>query len=313
MNIKTSLFFLLITAPLFGQQKEYTTEQKRITHLIDGTLLVPETQEAVPLAIIIQGSGPTDRNGNQPMMNNNSLKFLAEELSSQGIAVFRFDKRILKLMHDPGFLEQNISFDDLVTDVTAVINYFKNDERFSKTVLIGHSKGSLIGILAAQNNRADALISIAGAGQAIDRVIVDQIGRQAPQLKENAKNAFDEMRVNGFTDNYDVNLTAIFRHSVQPFMLSWMKYNPKEEIGKLDIPVLIINGSADLQVDENEAGILKEGSEKAQLLIIENMNHVLKEVDKNDYLDNGKSYNDPNRPVMPQLIDVITGFINSID
>jgi len=119
--------------------------------------------------------------------------------------------------------------------------------------------------------------------------------------------------VNGFTDDYDQNLASIFRPGIQPFMRSWMEYNPQKEIKKLDIPVLILNGDEDLQVDENEAKLLKDSSETASLVIIEGMNHVLKKVDNSDPLDNGKSYNESKRPVMPELVDVISEFVESLE
>lgn len=304
---------LLMTLVAFGQKKDFTSEEIKVSNWIDGTLLVPKTDAPTPLVIIIQGSGPTDRNGNQPMMTNNSLKLLAEALSENDIATFRFDKRTIKLIQMQNFNEEDISFEDFIDDVSAIIQYFKDDARFSKTIIAGHSKGSLIGMIAAQRNSVDGFVSIAGAGQEIDDVIVDQLERQAPFLKESARKAFDDIRVNGFTDDYDQNLASIFRPGIQPFMRSWMEYNPQTELQKLNIPVLIINGDEDLQVDENEAKLLKDSSETASLVIIEGMNHVLKKVDNSDPLDNGKSYNDPKRPVMPELVNVISEFVESLE
>ncbi|HZH70814.1 MAG TPA: alpha/beta fold hydrolase [Flavobacteriaceae bacterium] len=304
---------LLMTFVAIGQKKNFTSEEIKVSNWIDGTLLVPKTDAPTPLVIIIQGSGPTDRNGNQPMMTNNSLKLLAEALSQNDLATFRFDKRTIKLIQMQNFNEENISFEDFIDDVSAIVQFFKDDTRFSKKIIVGHSKGSLIGMIAAQRNSVDGFVSIAGAGQEIDDVIVDQLERQAPFLKESARKAFDDIRVNGFTDDYDQNLASIFRPGIQPFMRSWMEYNPQKEIKKLDIPVLILNGDEDLQVDENEAKLLKDSSETASLVIIEGMNHVLKKVDNSDPLDNGKSYNESKRPVMPELVDVISEFVESLE
>src|ERR1043165_3945869 len=65
------------------------------TGALHGTLLVPASTRPVPLAVIIAGSGPTDRDGNSPMLQgkNNSLKMLAEGLAARGIASVRYDKR----------------------------------------------------------------------------------------------------------------------------------------------------------------------------------------------------------------------------
>ncbi len=299
-------------ATTFAQTK-YVTEEVKISNLINGALLVPESEEVTTLAIIIQGSGPTDRNGNQPMMNNNSLKYLAEILSAENIATFRYDKRLVALARQGKLVEERIVFEDFINDAMDVIAHFKKDPRFSKIVIIGHSEGSLVGMLAAQDNRADAFISIAGAGQEIDDVIVDQLERQAPLLKDDARSSFDDLRVNGIATNYGEGLSSIFRPSVQPFMRTWMSYNPQVEIAKLDIPVLIINGDQDIQVDENEAALLKNAKPEAELLIIKGMNHVFKKITRGDTMENAKSYNEPNRKVMPELTKAIEKFIKALD
>lgn len=290
----------------FAQKESIISEEITVTNLIEGTLLIPEVENP-PLVILIAGSGPTDRDGNQPMQKNNSLRFLAEGLHQKNIASFRYDKRILKIMKMGQIDESKIDFDHFIEDADAVITFFKNDERFSKVVILGHSQGSLVGMIAAQNS-ADAYISVAGAGQAIDDVIVDQLEKQAPGLKDNARQSFDDLRVNGVAQNYSPGLSSIFRPAIQPFIFSWMKYDPKEELSKLDVPVLIVNGDKDLQVQVSEAELLQNAKPEAKLMIIENMNHIFKEIEGND-LENQKSYNEYDRPVIPELIDQISAFV----
>ena len=90
------IIFLLLFGIASAQNKKYNSEELNITPLIEGTLIVPQTDEKPALAIIVGDSGPTDRNGNQQMMVNNSLKFLAEGLYENNIASFRYDKRLVK-------------------------------------------------------------------------------------------------------------------------------------------------------------------------------------------------------------------------
>lgn len=298
--------FLLFFGMASAQNKDYNSEDLSITPLIDGTLIVPSTEKP-PLAILIGGSGPTDRNGNQQMMVNNSLKLLAEGLYKNDIASFRYDKRIVKQMKMNSVDEKNIRFDDFIEDAAAVLNHFKKDGRFSKIYIIGHSQGSLIGMIAAQNG-ADGFISIAGTGQEIDDVIIDQLSKQAPGLVENARTSFDDLRANGVALNYSPGLASIFRKEIQPFVFTWMQYNPKVEIAKLNIPILIINGDKDIQVQVSEAELLRSAKPDAAYEIIPNMNHVFKEIEGND-LENSKSYNIYNLPVIPKLITVISDFI----
>lgn len=291
----------------FSQNTKFNSKDLTITPLIDGTLLVPETSGKLPLAIIIAGSGPTDRNGNQQMIQNNSLRFLAEGLYTKNIATFRFDKRIVKQMKNGSVDEKNLHFGDFIQDANAVLEYFKKDMRFSKIYIIGHSQGSLIGMVTAQEG-ADGFITLSGAGQEIDDVIIDQLSQQAPGLVDNARTAFDDLRVYGISNNYSPALSSIFRKNVQPFIFSWMQYNPQEEIAKLKMPVLIINGDKDLQVHISEAELLHNAKPDASYKIIPKMNHVFKEVNGMG-LENSETYNQPDLPVMPELIDTIADFI----
>lgn len=299
--------FLIFSTVLIAQDTSYNAEEISVTEIIDGTLLVPESDTAIPLAILIAGSGPTDRDGNQPVMKNNSFRFLAEDLYKKDIATFRYDKRIVKQIIDRKVKEEDIRFDQFIEDATDVLNYFKEDERFSKIYIIGHSQGSLIGMVVAQKG-ADGFISVAGAGQTIDAVVIEQLAVQAPGFQENAIQAFSDMRSTGISNDFHPALASIFRKEIQPFMLSWMLYDPAEEITKLDIPVLIIQGEMDLQVKISDAEMLKEAKPDADYILIPKMNHVLKEVgDMN--LENQKTYNIPNLPVIPELIDIISDFI----
>ncbi len=304
------IIYLLITITVWSASAQESTlnqEDLTVNALIKGTLLLPSGSETTPLVILIAGSGPTDRNGNQNMMKNNSLRFLAEGLYAEGVSSFRYDKRIVAQLRDGSLQEEQIRFDDFIDDAAAVLDFFKDDQRFSGIYVAGHSQGSLVGMVAAQN-RADGFISIAGAGQQIDDVIVDQLSKQAPGLVDNARQSFDDLRVNGVAQNYSPGLASIFRPAIQPFILTWMQYDPKVEIGKLDIPVIIINGDKDLQVQISEAELLRDAKPDAEYVIIPKMNHIFKEIDGDD-LENSKSYNEYNRPVIPELIERITAFV----
>ena len=163
--------------------------------------------------------------------------------------------------------------------------------------------------MLAATEGADGFISLAGAGQPIDSVIVNQIGKRAPTLVEDSKRVFNTLRSGKTTTNFPPVLASVFNLDVQPFMMNWMQYNPQDIISKLKMPVLIINGTKDIQVSEEEAKQLKEANPKAQLMIIEKMNHILVPID-GDNLENTKSYNEPNRKLSGALIPAIVDFIN---
>lgn len=310
---KTLLLFLAIFAFNFvpAQAQSFLEEEITVNQFVDGTLTTPADTKATSVVILVQGSGPTDRNGNQPMMKSDFSKKIARQLAEEGIASYRYDKRIFK-MQEFDIKEEDLRFEDFVEDVESVINYFKDEEEFQNIIVAGHSEGSLMGMLAAKG-KADAFISLEGAGRSIDKIIVEQIGKQAPGLKQNTQEALDELIATGSTSSYNPMLQSIFRPSVQPYLASWIKYKPTTEIAKLEMPVLIIGGTSDIQVETKEAELLKEAKPDAELAIIKGMNHVFREVDTTDTLANSKTYNEPNRPLHPELIPKMAEFIRNLE
>jgi pimeloyl-ACP methyl ester carboxylesterase len=291
----------------FGQDKLFTKQDIAINPLIDGTLLTPN-EGSITLAIIIADSGPTDRNGNQNFMKNNSLKKLAKGLTANGIATYRYDKRTVKLIRR-GKSSKNILFDDFVTDAIAVIDFFKTKNEYSKIYVIGHSQGSLVGMLAAKN-RADGFVSLAGAGKNIGDVLIEQVDDTAPAFLDDTKRIVALLKEGKTTNDFPTALGSVFNMDTQPFMINWLKYNPQDELKKLNIPVLIVNGTKDLQVSVEEAKLLKLDSDNSKFQIIENMNHVLFII-KGDDLINSKSYNESFRNLSSELIDAVVEFIKN--
>ncbi|UJH92408.1 lysophospholipase [Antarcticibacterium sp. 1MA-6-2] len=128
------LFVLLFSISSLRAQEEFTERELNVDKYTDGTLTLPSDSSDIPLVIFIQGSGPTNRDGNQPMMKNNGMKKLAEELAKNGIASYRFDKRIFK-MNKFGIKEEDLRFEDFVNDVQSVVKHFASEEKFSKIIL----------------------------------------------------------------------------------------------------------------------------------------------------------------------------------
>ena len=299
------ILFSFMSSLVFGQDSTYSETQIRVSNWIDGSLITPNSGSD-RLAIIIGGSGPTDRDGNQNFLKTYNLKKLAQELAVNGIATFRYDKRIVKQIK-MNSVDPNIKFDDFVSDAMDVVQYFKSKQKFKNIYIIGHSQGSLIGMLASQQD-VNGFISIAGAGQSIDAVIIEQVEKTAPMFTEDTKRVFDLLRSGKTTTDYPQALTSIFDSSLQEFMMSWMKYDPAVVIKKLDLPVLIVNGTKDLQVSVAEAQLLHEASKTSELVVIDKMNHVLFII-HGDAQENAKSYNDSRGKVSEELITRIVDFI----
>lgn len=296
---------LLIVGFGYAQTDSIISKEVSITSFVDGTLLLPK-DKATSLAIIIAGSGPIDRNGNQNFLKSNNLKKLAEGLTNNGIATFRYDKRIVKQIRQ-NKVDPNILFDDFVTDAKAVLDYFKSSGEFKTIYIIGHSQGSLVGMLAAKDG-ADGFVSLAGAGQNIGDVIVEQVSKTAPELRTDAQKTVDVLKSGQTTSDYPKVLASMFSNDIQSFMINWMAHEPSLIIKDLDMPILIINGTKDLQVSVDEAKLLKSANQKAQLNLIDNMNHVLFLIEGGPS-ENFKSYNEGFRAVSEELIQSITTFI----
>lgn len=289
-----------------AQDSTYVSKNIDINSFVRGTLVTPQKMERdttkIPLIIFVMGQGMTDRNGNQSGAKNDAFKHLAQELAKQNVASFRYDKRIF----NSRVSELKILFQDYIKDAIMTIEHFILEPEYSKVIVAGHDQGSLVGMMATQN-RADGFISIAGASQAVDKMITDQLDRQAPGLSANARRSFEELRKNGKVLEYSEALEMIFRPELQPFMRSWMNYDPQIEIKKIDVPILVIQGDRDLQIDVSEAKKLLKATPFARYVEIKHMNHYLKEVKGSD-LENQKSYNEPNRPIMPKVVAEIAAF-----
>ena len=298
------MIYLSVGMIFFTEAQNFSSNEITVNRFIDGTLLIPESVESPPLVILIAGSGPTDRNGNQSFMKNNMLKKLAEELTKNGVSTFRYDKRVVKQLKTRSF-DKNIRFDDFVTDAKAVVAYFKSS--YSSIIIAGHSQGSLVGLLASETD-VDGFISLAGAGTPIDQIILEQISKTAPFFKEDTKRVLETLKRGETTTDFPPALASMFNLEIQPFMSNWMQYNPQALIKNLDIPVLIINGTKDLQVSTREAQLLKNQKEDAELVIIENMNHLLFEINGDD-LVNTKSYNEIHHKVCPEVINSMLKFV----
>jgi len=280
------------------------------TGTIMGTLLMPGGSSKMPVVLIIAGSGPTDRNGNNPMMKNESLHMLAQGLAAKGIASVRFDKRGIAASASAGKKEADLRFDDYIQDAIAWIELLKKDTRFSKVIVAGHSEGSLIGMMAA-NGRADGFISIAGAGKAANQILKDQLATQPAMVKDPSYRIIDSLVQGNTVNDVSPMLFSLFRPSVQPYMISWFKYNPVIEIAKLNIPVLIVQGTNDLQITTADADALATAKPTAKKVVIQKMNHVLKIVEGGQ-VENVASYSNPTLPVSEELVKEVVSFVLGI-
>ena len=303
--------FFLVGSVSFGQSENrlgyFELDQTLQTSSgeLSGTLTVPILKGTFPVALIIAGSGPTDRNGNNAQMKNNSLQLLAHELAAQGIASLRYDKRGIGKSASAMISEEQLRFENYVEDAKAWAAELKADSRFRELIIIGHSEGSLIGMLACE--QADVFVSLAGAGRPIDVILKEQLAVQLKgkkKLLRAANEGLSELKEGKLVEDAPVELFGLFRPSVQPYMMSWMKYDPALEISKLKIPIVIVQGSTDLQVQVKDAELLHAASIGSRYILIEGMNHIFK-IAPSDREKNIETYSKPELPIVQELIRAI--------
>jgi pimeloyl-ACP methyl ester carboxylesterase len=283
---------------------------KTLLGSISGTLAMPKDANGkVPLVLIIAGSGPTDRDGNSPKLglHANVYKMIANELGKKGIASLRYDKRLVG-QSITSIKENEIRFEDYVEDAAALLNMLTADERFSRVIILGHSEGSLVGMMAAFDEPIKGFISVAGAGDSADKILTEQMKSQPAFISEGFNRMLDSLKRGKTTDNIDPALYFIARPSIQKYLMSWFRYNPQREIRKVKAPILIIQGTTDLQVTVGDAEKLKKAKSDAILTIIPNMNHVLKEAPA-DKEKNKATYNEPDLPLKPEFVTAIVTFV----
>jgi len=276
------------------------------TGTLFGTLTLPKSFVKGPVALIIAGSGPTDRNCNNPQMTNDAYKKLAHELAERGIASIRYDKRGIAESVAAVESESSLVFYDYVQDAKDWIQQAKQDKRFTQVVVIGHSEGSMIGILASE--KADKFISVAGAGRGIGVVLKEQLSCQPKEVQDEAFPMIDTLTMGKKLQHVSPAMMALFRPSIQPYMISWLKYDPAVELKKLKIPVLIIQGTTDIQVSVVDAKLLSAAKPDAKLLLIDKMNHILRTVD-GDRDANLATYNNASLPLADGFVKGIADFI----
>lgn len=310
---------LTLLAIMFLSAAIAATEENIVLHTstgdIHGLLLVPEQEAPCPVVLIIAGSGPTDMDGNTvgSNYNNNSLKMFAESLAQRGIASLRYDKRGIAKSASAGCKEEDLRFEHYIDDAVAWIEKLNGDNRFNRIVIAGHSEGSLIGMIASHKSRfTDAYISIAGCGSPAYEIIEEQLGRQPEQVRREAAAINSELREGRTVEDVPGYLAALYRKSVQPYLISWFRYDPAKEIAKLKVPVLIIQGDKDIQVGVKEAEKLRMARLFSSFQIIENMNHVLKECKSMDVVSQLECYQNPSLPIKKELVESIVKFLKNM-
>lgn len=282
---------------------------------IHGTLSVPDNASRIAV-LIIAGSGPTDRNGNSSVTGiaTNTYKMLADSLAARGYASLRYDKRGIAASVAAATDESQLTFEAYIDDAAAWAEWLAADERFDRVVLAGHSEGGLIALVAAKRtDKVVAVVTLAGVGESIDATLRRQLGTQPEPYRSECMRIIDELKAGRTVSDPMPELAALFRPSVQPFLISQMRYEPSTEARTLSQPLLVVQGTTDIQINLNDAIKLSTVNPRTRLAIVSEMNHVLKPCASLDQQAQMMTYINDTLPLAPTLVATIADFLSKLD
>jgi pimeloyl-ACP methyl ester carboxylesterase len=282
---------------------------------LQGTMLAPDEGGRGPAALIVPGSGPTDRNGNNPLgLKAATYRLLAEGLAAKGITSVRIDKRGMfgsaKAIADGNA----VTIADYASDVHAWTAKIRDLTGASCVWVIGHSEGALVALAAAADaENLCGIVLIAGPGRSLGEILRAQFRANpanAPILAQ-AMTILDSLEAGKKIDvaKFHPILQQMFYPGVQAFLIDEYSYDPAKLIAKYAGPVLILQGERDIQIDVADAKLLKAADEKAKLVVLPDTNHVLKTVTSDDRAVNVATYADPSLPLAPGVVDAVAGFV----
>jgi uncharacterized protein len=282
--------------------------QIRVSNL-DAVLTTPADLERPPVALLIAGSGSTDRDGNGPQAKPATLKKLAEQLAERKIATLRYDKRGAGGWKPEFGPPEDFRFKDYVDDAASLVNYLRESGKFSRVIVIGHSEGGLVAILAARQVPVDRLVLLVTAARRQGDLLKAQLERRQipPDVLEPILKAIDNIMAGQIVDPPPRGFAIA--PSMQPSLASAFTIDPIDPLKSIDKPILIVGGGRDLQVARLDFAALSAASPLAKTLWVPDMNHVL--IDVTDDADNMAAYSQSDRALDTTMVDALAAFINA--
>lgn len=278
---------------------------------LHGTLLTPEGQTRAA-AVILPGSGPTDRDGNSAQfgVRAGTYRLLAEGLAERGVATIRIDKRGIGQSAAAGGAEADLRFSTNIDDARAWIAEAATKTGQSCAWLIGHSEGALVALATAakDDDKVCGLVLLSGAGRPAGVVLREQLTPLPEPLKTRAYAVLSELEAGRAVADPPAELAAMFRPSVQPYLISWLALDPAQLAAAYDGAIFIGQGTTDIQVSAADAEAIKAAQPRATLVVWDGVNHVLKTAPA-DRAANVAAYMDPALPLAPGVVEAVADFV----
>ena len=282
---------------------------------IAGTLARPaQAPGRIPVALIIAGSGPTDRDGNSLLgFHMDVYKKLAWALALRGIASVRYDKRGIGASPFTGD-RSTVAFDDFTDDAVAGARALAADRRFSKVVLVGHSEGALLAERAANGGAPVAgVVMLAGMGRRFPAVLHDQMAQQLDGARLAAYDSLMTLFLGaGLLPEVPADLSSLMHPSVRRFIQTESAVDPADEARRLKVPLLVVQGATDIQVGVRDAEALRAAQSAAEVHILPEANHLFVRIATRDRAAQLVTYNDPSLPLVPELVPLVAAFVERV-
>jgi uncharacterized protein len=312
-SLMIAMAMMLAAAPAAAQTAPVEIAAPGPEGPLAGTLIDPDPK--APLVVILPGSGPTDRDGNNRLgVAGGPYRQLAEGLAAAGIATLRADKRgqfASKAAQADPFAATTAGYAD---DAHAWADILMKRTGRKCVWLMGHSEGGLIALVAAQKPAGICgLILIGAAGKPIGEVLRDQLKANpanAPLLPE-AFAAIDSLESGKRVPEAGLPapLRPLLADKLQPYWIDLMAHDPAKLIAAIKLPILILQGDRDIQVSVADAQVLKAAQPRATLKVLPGINHVFKPVASDDRAANVATYVDASLPISPLIAQDVAAFV----
>ncbi len=278
-----------------------------------GTLT--DAGKGAPVVVIVPGSGPTDRNGDNPLgVAAAPYRLLADALAARKVSTLRIDKRGMFGSKSAIADANAVTITDYASDALAWATEAAKRTGNRCAWLLGHSEGGLVALKAAQMPHGlCGVILLSSPGTPLAQTMKAQLRANpanAPILPP-ALAAIDSLAAGKRVDpaTLPAPLPTIFPAAVQGFMIDLFAQRPAAEAARITLPMLIVQGDRDIQVPVSDARALAAAAPKATLAILPGVNHVLKSVAADDRAANLATYRDPLLPIAPAVSDTIAAFV----
>jgi pimeloyl-ACP methyl ester carboxylesterase len=281
---------------------------------LHGTLL--NAGKGTPVVLIIPGSGPTDRDGNNPYgVRAKTYRLMAEALAAKGISSVRIDKRGM-FASKPAIADGNaVRIADYADDVRSWVKAAQTATGARCVWLLGHSEGGLVVLAAGDASNICGYILISASGRPFGALIHDQIHANPANaiIFDQADAALAKLEAGKKVDVTGMSpaLMPLFNPAVQDYLIDLIHYQPVDLAAQTRLPMLIVQGQSDLQINESDARALAKARPDATLVLLPGVNHVLKNIGAGDVRANVASYANPDLPIDPGVVAAVADFVSA--